>query len=44
MQVTSPEHSEYNKVKYAFQQLIRDKHVDLPLLKQVRTIDWLADD
>jgi hypothetical protein len=44
MQVASPEHSEYSKIKYAFHQLIRDKHVDLPLLKQVRTIDWLADD
>jgi hypothetical protein len=44
MQLSSPEHSEYNKIKYAFHQLIRDKHVDLPLLKQVRTIEWLADD
>ena len=44
MQLSSPEHSEYNKIKYAFQQLIRDKHVDLPLLKQVRTVEWLADD
>jgi len=44
MQLTSPEHSEYNQIKYAFHQLIRDKHVDLPLLKQVRTIEWLADD
>jgi hypothetical protein len=44
MQLASPEHSEYNQIKLAFQQLIRDKHVDLPLLKQVRTIEWLADD
>jgi len=44
LQLGSPEHSEYNKIKYAFHQLIRDKHVDLPLLKQVRTIEWLADD
>ena len=44
LQLASPEHSEYNKIKYAFHQLIRDKHVDLSLLKQVRTIEWLADD
>jgi hypothetical protein len=44
MQLSSPERSEYNQIKYAFHQLIRDKHVDLPLLKQVRTIEWLADD
>ena len=44
LQLRSPEHNEYNKIKYAFHQLIRDKHVDLPLLKQVRTIEWLADD
>jgi hypothetical protein len=44
LQLASPEHNEYNKIKYAFQQLIRDKYVDQPLLKQVRTIEWLADD
>jgi hypothetical protein len=44
LQLASPEHNEYNKIKYAFHQLIRDKHVDLPLLKQVRTIEWLSDD
>jgi Putative metallopeptidase len=44
LQLGSPEHNEYNKIKYAFEQLIRDKHVDLPLLKQVRAVDWLADD
>jgi hypothetical protein len=44
LQLAAPEHSEYNQLKYAFHQLIRDKHVDLPLLKQVRTIEWLADD
>ena len=44
LQLAAPEHNEYNQIKYAFHQLIRDKHVDLPLLKQVRTIEWLADD
>ena len=44
LQLSSPERSEYNQIKYAFHQLIRDKHVDLSLLKQVRTIEWLADD
>jgi hypothetical protein len=44
LQLAAPEHNDYNKIKYAFQQLIRDKYVDLPLLKQVRTIEWLADD
>jgi hypothetical protein len=44
LQLASPEHNDYNKIKYAFQQLIRDKYVDQPLLKQVRTIEWLADD
>ena len=44
LQVSAPERSEYNQIKYAFHQLIRDKHVDLSLLKQVRTIEWLADD
>jgi hypothetical protein len=44
LQLAAPERSEYNQIKYAFHQLIRDKHVDLPLLKQVRTIEWLADD
>jgi hypothetical protein len=42
--LAAPEHNEYNQIKYAFHQLIRDKYVDLPLLKQVRTIEWLADD
>jgi len=44
LQLAAPEHNEYNQIKYAFHQLIRDKYVDLPLLKQVRTIEWLADD
>jgi hypothetical protein len=44
LQLSAPERSEYNQIKYAFHQLIRDKHVDLSLLKQVRTIEWLADD
>jgi len=44
LQLAAPERNEYNQIKYAFHQLIRDKHVDLPLLKQVRTIEWLADD
>jgi hypothetical protein len=44
LQLTAPEHNEYNQIKYAFHQLIRDKYVDLPLLKQVRTIEWLSDD
>jgi hypothetical protein len=44
LQLGAPEHSEYNQIKYAFHQLIRDKHVDLPLLKQVRTIEWLSED
>jgi hypothetical protein len=44
LQMGAPEHNEYNQIKFAFHQLIRDKHVDLPLLKQVRTIEWLADD
>jgi hypothetical protein len=44
LQLSAPERNEYNQIKYAFHQLIRDKHVDLSLLKQVRTIEWLADD
>jgi hypothetical protein len=44
LQLAAPERSEYSQIKYAFHQLIRDKYVDLPLLKQVRTIEWLADD
>ncbi len=44
LHLAAPEQSDYNQIKYAFHQLIRDKHVDLPLLKQVRTIEWLADD
>ena len=44
LQLSAPERNEYNQIKYAFHQLIRDKYVDLPLLKQVRTIEWLADD
>ena len=44
LQLSAPERSEYNQIKYAFHQLIRDKHVDLSLLKQVRTIEWLAAD
>jgi Putative metallopeptidase len=44
LQLASPEHNDYNKIKYAFHQLIRDKYVDLPLLQQVRTVEWLADD
>lgn len=44
LQLASPEHSEYNKIKDAMHGLIMEKHVDLALLKQVRTIDWLSDD
>jgi hypothetical protein len=44
LQLASPEHSEYNKIKDAMHGLIMDKHVDLALLKQVRTIEWLSDD
>jgi len=44
LQLAAPERSEFNQLKNAFHQLIRDKHVDLALLKQVRTIEWLADD
>lgn len=44
LQLAAPERSEYSQIKYAFHQLIRDKYVDLRLLKQVRTIEWLADD
>jgi putative metallopeptidase DUF4344 len=44
LQLAAPERSEYSKIKYAFHQLIRDKYVDLPLLKQVRAVEWLADD
>ena len=44
LQLGSPEHSEYNKIKYAFHQLILDKHVDLAIFKQVRSIEWLTGD
>jgi hypothetical protein len=44
LQLSSPEHSEFYKIKYAFDQLILNKYVDLPLMKQVRTIQWLTKD
>ncbi len=44
LQLGSPEHSEYNKVREAFEELILKQHVDLELYKQVRGIDWLKDD
>jgi hypothetical protein len=44
LQLGSPEHSEYNKVRYAFGTLILKDYVDPDLLKQVRATDWLKDD
>jgi hypothetical protein len=44
LQLGSPEHSEYSKVRQAFEGLILTKHVDRELLRQVRAIEWLKDD
>jgi Putative metallopeptidase len=44
LQLSSPEHSEFSKIKYAFDQLILAKYVDLSLMKQVRAIQWLTKD
>jgi len=44
LQLNSPEHSEYNKIRYAFDTLILKNYVDPDLLKQVRATDWLKND
>ena len=44
LQLGSPEHSEFSKIKQAFDDLILKQHVDLDLYRQVRAVDWLQDD
>jgi hypothetical protein len=39
-----PQHNEFNKIGYAFQQLILKQYVDPKLLSEVRSIAWLKDD